>query len=272
MGVSHEATTRGDTTTERLFRRRREAGPVTVVVATEDFELYHDLVAELRERSVRFTTIRPGEPLPDGVSAVVVGPEDDPGEVPPDVPVVIAQSGAARRAVDETLSRLRGVDGRVVVGIDPGDRPGIAVLSGDDVVAAYQVPLADVPALVEREIEGAPDPLVRIGDGARLQGAHIVEALSDVRVELVDETGTTPHLGAGARGAGDLLAAANIARREGEPIERRDVEPTAGELQRIKTASRERSGGERAITEALARRVAKGELTIEDALDEHRDG
>ena len=261
-----------ESATERLFRRRRQARPVTVVVATEDFELYHDLVGELRERSVRFTTIQPGEPLPDGASALVVGSDDDPGAVPPDVPVVLAEAGGARRAVDETLSRLRGVQGRTVVGIDPGERPGIAVLAGDDVVAVYQVPLADVPAVVEGEIEGAPDPLVRIGDGARLQGAQIVEALSDVRVELVDETGTTPHLGAGARGAGDLLAAANIARREGEPIERRNVEPTAGELQRIKTASRERSGGERAITEALARRVAKGELTIEDALAEHRNG
>ena len=245
---------------------------MTVVVATGDFELYHDLVAELRERSVRFTTIEPGEPLPEGASAVIVGRDDDPGEVPVDVPRVVAEAADARRAVDETLARLRDADGRVVVGIDPGDRPGVAVLAGDDVVAAYQVPLADVPALVEAEIDGAPDAVVRIGDGARLQGARIVEALSDVRVELVDETGTTPHLGPGARGAGDLLAAANVARREGEPIERRDVEPTAGELQRIKTASRERSAENRAITEALARRVAKGELTIEDALDEHRNG
>ena len=258
--------------TERLFLGPDEAGRVTVVVATEDFELYHDLVGELRDRAVRFTTIRPGEPLPEAVSAVLVGSDDDPGQVPAEVPCVVAEPGDARRAVDETLARLRDLDGRVVVGIDPGDRPGIAVLAGDDVVAAYQVPLADVPGVVEREVEGAPDPLVRIGDGARLQGARIVEALSDVPVELVDETGTTPHLGAGARGAGDLLAAANIARREGEPIERRDVEPTAGELQRIKTASRERSGENRAITEALARRVALGELTIEDALDEHRDG
>ena len=258
--------------TEWLLLGRDEPPEVTVVVATEDFELYHDLVAELRERSVRFTTVRPGEPLPEGTAAVLVGSDDDPGRVPANVPTVVAEAGDARHAVDETLARLRSADGRLVVGIDPGDRPGIAVLSGDDVVAAYQVPLADAAAVIEGEVEGAPDPVVRVGDGARLQGARIVEALSDLRVELVDETGTTPHLGAGARGAGDLLAATNIARREGEPSDRRDVEPTAGELQRIKTASRERSGGNRAITESLARRVAKGELTIEDALDEHREG
>ena len=245
---------------------------MTVVVATADFERYHDLVAELRDRGVRFTTVEPGEPLPEGTTAVLTGPDDDPGELPPDVAHVVAQAGKPRRAVQEALSRVRGSAGRIVVGVDPGDRPGVAVLAGDDVVAAFQVPLSDAVAVVERELEGAVDPVVRVGDGARLASARIVEGFSDVRVELVDETGTTPHLGTGARGAGDLLAAVNIARREGEPIERREVEPTAGELQRIKTAARERSAENRAITEALARRVARGDLSIEEALEEHGSG
>lgn len=244
---------------------------MTVVVATSDFELYHDLVAELRSLDVRFTTVEPGAPLPDGTTTVLSGPGDPVEAVAADVEHVVATPGEARPAVDEALARVRGADERVVVGIDPGDRPGIAVLAGDDVVAAFQVPIARVADVIEREIAGAPDPVVRIGDGARLDGARIVDDLPDVRVELVDETGTTPHLGTGARGAGDLLAAANIARREGEPIERRSVEPTAGELQRIKTASRERSAENRAIDEALARRVASGELSIEDALARHRD-
>lgn len=245
---------------------------MTVVVATADFELYHDLVAELRSRDVRFTTVEPGDPLPEGTTAILTGPDDAVESPPDDVETVVATPGEARMAIDEALARLRGPGDRLVVGIDPGDRPGIAVLAGQDVVAAFQVPLARVAEVVEREIEGAPDPVVRLGDGARLEGARIVEDLPDVRIELVDETSTTPHLGQGARGAGDLLAAANIARREGEPIERRSVEPTAGELQRIKTASRERSAENRAIDEALARRVASGEISIEDALAEHRDG
>lgn len=244
---------------------------MTVVVATSDFELYHDLVAELRSRDVRFTTVEPGSPLPEGTTAVLSGPDDPVDSPPADLEHVVATPGEARPAVDEALARVRGADERVVVGIDPGDRPGIAVLAGDDVVAAFQVPIARVADVIEREIAGAPDPVVRIGDGARLDGARIVDDLPDARVELVDETGTTPHLGTGARGAGDLLAAANIARREGEPIERRSVEPTAGELQRIKTASRERSAENRAIDETLARRVASGELSIEDALARHRD-
>ncbi|MFB6218733.1 MAG: hypothetical protein ABEH77_06075 [Halobacteriaceae archaeon] len=235
-----------------------------IVVATADFEVYHEVVDELRARGATFTTVEPGDPLPEGARAVVTGDDD----VSADVPVVRAAPGHPRRAVEEALGR--GDGGRTVVGIDPGDRPGIAVLSGGRVVAAFQVPAVEVAETVRAELDCVVDPVVRVGDGARLVGARIVEELEDPRVELVDETGTTPHLGRGARGMGDVLAAVNIARTEGEPIEERAVEPTAGELRRIKERSRELSG-DRSIPEALARRVAAGELTIEEALAEHRE-
>ncbi|MEF8842321.1 MAG: hypothetical protein V5A62_11955 [Haloarculaceae archaeon] len=241
-----------------------------IVVATADFEVYHDVVGELRDRGVTFTTVEPGDDLSERTRVVVTGPDDevDPGEatlvrVSPDEP---------RRAVEEALATLRGGGGRTVIGVDPGERPGIAVLSGETVVAAFAVPLADAVETVERELEGAVEPVVRVGDGARLQGARIVDALEDVRVELVDETGTTPYLGQGTRGTGvgDVLAAVNIARLEGEPIASRDVEPTPGEIQVVKNRSRERSPENRELTDRLARRVALGELSLEEAMTEHR--
>jgi len=240
-----------------------------IVVATEDFEVYHGVVNALRDRGATFTTRQPDEALPDAVDVVITGPED---EVETTADVVRAAADDPRRAVEEVLALVRGGEGRTVVGIDPGDRPGIAVLSGDIVVAAFHVPVGDAATVVAEEVGDAVDPLVRIGDGARLQGAKIIDDLPDVRVELVDETGTTPYLGTGARGMGDVVAAINIARLEGEVVEEREVTPTAGELQAIKTRSRERSEGDRTITEALARRVALGELTMEEALEEHREG
>lgn len=76
-----------------------------------------------------------------------------------------------------------------MIGIDPGDRPGITVLTGETVVAEFTVPLADAADVVAEEAAEAADPLVRIGNGARLQGAQIIDDLNDVPVELVDETG-----------------------------------------------------------------------------------
>ncbi len=246
----------------------RTRTPIVIVVATEDFEVYHGVVGELRERGVEFTTIEPGEEPPEGTRAVITGP----GESPVDgMTPVRADPEDPRDAVESVLVTLRGGEGRTIVGVDPGDRPGIAVLSDETVVAAFQVPLADAPGVVREEVQGGVDPLVRIGDGARLQGATIVNALEDARVELVDETGTTPSLGTGARGMGDVLAAVNIARLEGEAIESREIDPTDGELTTIKRRSRERSPENREIDEGLARRVAHGELTVEEALEEHRE-
>jgi hypothetical protein len=237
-----------------------------IVVETADFEVYHEVVGELRDRGVRFTTREPGAELPEDTAVAIVGPED---EHPP-IRTIRADPDRPRRAVEEALSVLRGGEGRTVVGIDPGDQPGIAVLSGETVVAAFQVPADEVASVVAREIDGAPDPLVRIGDGARLKGAVIVDELEDVPIELVDETGTTPYQGTGVRGMGDVLAAVNIARLEGEEIESRDVEPTAGEIRQIQVRSRERGETDRSIDASLARKVALGELSMAEALRRHR--
>jgi hypothetical protein len=240
-----------------------------IVVATADFELYHEVVTALRERGVDFTTVEHGEDLPAGTTVLVRGVDDD-QSVPEGVDVVEADPEDPRAAVDAVAAALRGTDGRTVVGVDPGERPGVAVLDGDAVTAAFQVPPGRVAEVVAEETEAAADPLVRVGDGARLVGARILDDLPDVPVELVDESGTTPYLGAGARGMGDVLAAVNIARIEGERIESREIEPTEGELQRIKDRSREESEGNRAIDADLARRVATGDLSMAEALAKHR--
>jgi len=239
-----------------------------IVVATDDFELYHGVVTELRDRGVDFTTIEPDREWPEE-TAVAVAAAGERVEIPDGVELVQADPDRPRRAVEAAIDALRGESGRTVVGIDPGERPGIAVLHGETVVAAFQIPAAEAAEVVRREVEDAADPVVRVGDGARLVGSRLIDDIEDVPVELVDETGTTPYLGSGARGMGDVLAAANIARREGEPISSRDIEPTTGELQRIKDRSREASATNRAIDADLARRVAAGELTIEEALAEH---
>ena len=241
-----------------------------IVVATENFELYHDAVAELRDRDVDFTTARPGGDLPDGTTVVITG-EGETVDTGPGVSVVSGTAASARGTVEEAIATLRGSDGRTVVGIDPGEQPGIAVLVGGMVVATFQVPPAEVAALVHEETAEAPDPLVRIGDGARLIGTRIIDDIDDLPVELVDETGTTPYMGTGVRGVGDVLAAVNIARMDGERIDGRDIEPTSGEIKGIQDRSRELSEDNRTIDADLARAVAVGELTLAEALRTHRE-
>ncbi len=238
-----------------------------IVVATEDFELYHDLVNGLRQRQLEFTTIQVGQSVPADARVLVMG-EDDPRPEEVDVPILRGSPDESRQLIDEAVERLSEIDGRTVVGVDPGSYPGIAVLRGNRVASAFQVPMEDAVARIEAEVGDDPNAIVRIGDGARLRGAKLINEL-DVPVELVDETGTTPYIGTGANGAGDLLAAVNIASRPGELVDNREIEPTRGELSSIKRNSRELSQENREITTDLARRVAAGELTLEEALERH---
>ncbi|ERG88044.1 MAG: hypothetical protein J07HX5_00185 [halophilic archaeon J07HX5] len=239
-----------------------------IVVATADFELYHDVVAELRARQLSFTTVDSNAALPPETTVLITGTDAKRLSVPDGVDTVSATPEAARSAVEEAVSMFRD-DGRTIVGIDPGERPGVAVLVGDRIVATFQLPPDDVPAVVREETADASNPLVRVGDGARLIGARLIEEL-ELPVELVDETGTTPYLGTGVRGVGDVLAAVNIARIEGDYIKAREIEPTDGELTRIKDRARKQSDTNRAIDATLAREVAVGNLTVEEALDQHR--
>jgi len=240
-----------------------------IVVATADFEVYHGVVNELRDRGATFTTVEADTPLPEETSVVVT--DDGNADEFERVTTIVADPDDPRRAVDQALTAMRGGGGRTIIGVDPGRKPGIAVLAGEMIVATFQVPLSDAVDVIQREASDAPSPIVRVGDGSRIESAKLVNNIEDVQVELVDETGTTPYLGTGSRGMGDVLAAVNIARLDGEVVDAREIEPTEGELQVIKDRSREESEENRAIDELLARRVAAGELTIEEALAEHRD-
>jgi xanthine/CO dehydrogenase XdhC/CoxF family maturation factor len=94
-------------------------------------------------------------------------------------------------AVSEALRRLRntGVPESAVIGIDPGNEPGIAVVANGIVEAVYRVPLRQASKIVERIRQTYPDILVRIGNGARLTSTHLANALIShgIAVEFVDE-------------------------------------------------------------------------------------
>jgi len=161
---------------------------------------------------------------------------------------------------------------QVVIGIDPGKNPGVAVLEDGQVSEVYHVPARDVPGLVRKILENYPgkDIVIRIGDGARLVGTRLINSILDmgVNVEVVDETGTSPSMGSGLHSfeVSDIIAAINIARLKGNRVGKQEVEPSMGEIKRIQEYSREYSSGKTSIPRDLARKVAKGEMTVEEAI------
>jgi hypothetical protein len=96
------------------------------------------------------------------------------------------------------------------------------------------------------------------------------------RVEMVDETSTTPYVGSNIHTSTvrDIIAAINIARLKGEPVGRSkiEVEPSKGEIRVIQESSRSVSEGRATIPKYLARQVARGEITLDEAIALHKGG
>ena len=178
--------------------------------------------------------------------------------------------------VNEAIRLLRNgaFRGCAVIGTDPGEEPGIAVLSNGIVEAVYRVPVGQAVGVIERIKQTYSDILVRIGHGARLASMRLANSLvaQGIPVELVDESGTSPYLGKGTGGAAisDIVAAINIAYTQGVRVGHQEVLPSKGEIRWIQERSRELSEGRTTISRQLAKRVAIGEITITEALTEHK--
>ncbi|NIA02989.1 MAG: hypothetical protein GWP12_00400, partial [Nitrospirae bacterium] len=103
---------------------------------------------------------------------------------------------------------------------------------------------------------------------------QLINSLLDLNIpiEVVDETGTSPSMGRGLHTSevSDIIAAINIAKLSGTVVGKQEVEPSMGEIKRVQEHSREYSNGKASIPRNLARKVAKGELTIAEAIEIHQ--
>lgn len=244
----------------------------SVALVTRDPRLYHELAGFLRERRFPSVSLLPGERIPESV-AVVLTSEKELVEI--DHPNVLpVAEGGDRRALGAAIAHaltLGDATEQLVVGIDPGPRPGYAILCGG-------VPLGD-GALDSPEGAGtlaaqirhrfpARHVLYRVGSGDPPARNRIVNALLDRQrtVEIVDENGTTPH---GRRPPRDALAARHIGGTRGTPVHEPLVASiTAGEIANVQRLSREGSGGRLTISRSSAHRVLRGEVTLAEAVDQ----
>lgn len=239
-----------------------------VAVITEDFRFFYGAVRCLKEKGQPFISQGFHDPLPLNVELVLtteaerkrlrgkkVIASDDPEE-----------------AVRTALALMQGGSyNRVVVGVDPGPRPGLAVI-GDGKVLHSDALLSpeDVgPAVREfLSLIKTNELLVRVGHGDRTNRDRVVNSLWSItrNIEMVDETSTTPRTG-----RSDADAAIAIARMHGELIPTRpQVEPTPGELKEVQRLSRIHSHGAVTISSLLARDVARGALSLDEAIKKQK--
>lgn len=238
-------------------------------ILTEDFRLYHDLVAALKARGLDFVSLSFARRVPETVGAVLTSPAEAPRIRSGNVVPVSDLEGAIARA----LQLLKGKSEwrELLIGVDPGHEPGVAVLGDGDVLDTY---LAPSPEAVRDRVRTALRTFparqvrVRVGHGDPTNRNRILNALAEdrLRVEIVDEAGTTHRTP-----QPDLDAAVDIARTPGVRVQPPFVvRPTPGEVREIQRRSRVQSGGQVTISSELADAVARGQVTLDEAIQRQR--
>lgn len=248
----------------------------TIAILTEDFSAYHDLVRALRRRDVPFESLAFGDPIPDRVGAVITT-EEERDRVP--ASNVVALDGSPREAVARATRLLEGKEryASLILGVDPGEKPGFAVIADGELLHATEAVGPEVVVdLVEEAIEAYPSAsyTVRIGHGATTRRDRILNALTrvPVPVEIVDEEQTT---GTHTRMSGErnIEAAVAIALSSGRRVAKRirTLQPSPGEIRDIQHRSRKASKGRVTISRDLAEKVASGEMSMGKAIALQRD-
>ncbi len=238
-------------------------------ILTEDFRLYHDLVAALRARSVPFVTLSFARRVPESVGAILTSAAEAPRIRSRNVVVVEDVENAIAQALQVVKGKTAWTE--LFIGVDPGREPGVAVLGDGDVLDMRQAPS---PEAVRDQIRTAVHMFpakhvrVRVGHGDPTNRNRILNSLAAerLRVEIVDEAGTTHRTP-----QPDLDAAVDIARTPGVLVEPPfEIRPTPGEVREIQRRSRLQSGGQVTISTKLADAVARGEVTLDAAIDRQR--
>lgn len=235
---------------------------------TEVPRFYFEAARELKDRGVEFLTLAMSDEIPS-IVGVVLTTEEEKQKI--DFKEVVS-------AIDEALR----IDGghkstyeSLVFGIDPGPTPGFAVL-GDGKVVHEELLRSpeDVLEASKSVLDSYTGKTItfRVGRGGGVYKARTLKTLQenfDIQIEVVDEKSTTPA-DTGKASARDIIAAVNIALKQGRILRQKiEVRPTDGEIKNIQRDSREISGNI-TINKELADRVAKGELTIEEAIEVQR--
>lgn len=238
---------------------------------TEDPRAYFEILETLREKDLRFVSLDFSDPIPANVGVVITTSQEK-EKVDFDWIVSDADPEAAVMRARRILAGESAVTD-LVIGVDPGSRPGFAAIGDGVIIARSIAPSPEaVGGFVDDLVKDYPgaNVVVRIGHGDRTNRNRIFNTLWDNghNLEIVDEHNTTKR-----SQTPDEDAAIEIAMTPGyKPHKRQAVDPCPGEIRNIQRISRLESSGSLTVSKELAKKVATGELTLGDAIEIQKNG
>ena len=239
-------------------------------VYTKDFSLSHDIISRLKQRGIEFVHLHSLDRIPNRVGVIITSSLE--GRDIKGKRIVFADCCRdIDSALDRAMDMLCGDDNEIVLGVDPGEYPGIALLSGKSILRTWCASSVDEALrIIKNVLDDFPHrkKIVRIGHDAKVYRDRLVEGLKgkNVEIEIVNEERTSQKGGL-SRKERNELAAIRIARSRGESLIRKDDRGfTNGEIKEVQRKSRIVSGGRITISRELAIRVLEGKISIEEAV------
>ncbi len=181
-------------------------------IFTLDFKFYHDVIKHLKIWNLPFTSIESPSNVPGDVSVILSSVNDDhsfPNQIKANDP-----TSGIRMALPRLMDKTHFT--RITIGIDPGPRPGIAVIADGVLLEAYECTTtrrvrSEVISISRsysyREIQ------VKIGDGDAPNRNDITSSIRNlgISITVIDEKNTSmPH-----KVHDNALSAARIAKSDG---------------------------------------------------------
>ena len=204
-----------------------------VAVATVSGKAYFLIVNKLRERNIAFISLIPSEPVPTEVK-VVITTEQEKHRINHEKILVYEGETDSDTVVNEVMKILQGkeVYEKIVIGIDPGEVLGLAVIADGKVFEtencfSIQEALNKIRNTIKNVDFSLTAVSIKIGKGVPAY-KDLLEALDlalplEVVLEVVSEAGTNRALNEGKhrRGLRDIASAIRIAGRVGYIYSRR---------------------------------------------------
>jgi hypothetical protein len=245
----------------------------TIGIFTRNFCLYHDLVSILKNRRIAYVSLNSLTHIPNQIGVILTSHQEI-HDIKRKNVIAADAYDTIDEAVDKAIHMLIGKNlyHHIYFGIDPGEKPGIAIVGDNLLLHAKQIQSPDqVLNTIKRFILEYPshEYLIRIGHGSIIIRNRIINSLIplNIPIEIVNESKTSSHQT--QRIGRDVKAAAAIALLPGGKVQRRlPLRPTRGELRKIQEESRKLTNGSFSISLDTARLVLKGEISLSQAIKE----
>jgi hypothetical protein len=203
-----------------------------VAVVTVNGKAYFHLVSMLKEKNVPFFTLITGEPVPAEVKIVLTTEKEKPKINHGKILVFTSE-----KELDSLMNALTiGLQGkeryeRVIVGIDPGEVTGVAVIADGKIIdkancLSVREVVIKLKSILKNVNLSATIVKIKIGNGVPAY-KELIEALDNtlppkVVLEVVSEAGTNMPLTKRSRTLRHITSATRIAARVGYIYQRRE--------------------------------------------------